>query len=241
MLVIAAIIALAMIGGLATACFTRAAGIAFLGEPRSQQASQATETPQAMRAAMLVLSILCFCIGLCPAPFIQTACAALRDISPLSAIAATSALTPGELLAGISRNLTLIAWLFLALFLGLIGLRRLAYRHKPVQRAATWGCGFSQGNSRIQYSGSSYAMSLVHFFRPLVLSRSQSTGLAGKILPASAEYTSKTEDLAEAGLDRLVSRPVLWLARKLRWIQHGRIQSYIAYIVLTIIVVLLLA
>ena len=144
------------------------------------------------------------------------------------------------MLAGISRNLTLIAWLFVVLLAGLAALRHRAYRDKPVERAATWGCGFTQGNSRIQYTGSSYAMGPVNFFRPLVLARSQCTGLAKKILPASAEYTSKAEDLAETTLQRLLTTPVLWLAQKLRWIQHGRIQSYIAYIVLTIIVVLLL-
>ncbi|MDO5675246.1 MAG: proton-conducting transporter membrane subunit [bacterium] len=238
MLVVAAIIALAMIGGLATACFTKATGIVFLGEPRSAQASKATEAPPAMRATMLILSVLCLCIGFFPGPFIQAAFAALRDLGPM---ASSLSLLPGDLLTKISRNLTLIAWLFAALFLGLSALRRRAYRNKSVERGPTWGCGFTQGNSRIQYTGSSYAMSTVNFFRPLVLSRSQCTGLAQKLLPASAEYSSKAEDLAEVGLQHLLSRPVLWLAQKLRWIQHGRIQSYIAYIVLTIIVVLLLA
>ncbi len=234
MLVVAAIIALAMIGGLATACFTKAAGIVFLGEPRSEKASQATEAAPAMRVTMLVLSCLCLCIGLFPSPFIQTAFTALRDLDSMAS------LLPGDLLSSTSRNLTLIAWLFAALFLALAALRRRAYQNKPLARAATWGCGFTQGNSRIQYTGTSYAMSLVSFFRPLVLSRSQCTGLEKKLLPASAAYSSKAEDLAEIGLQQLVSRPVLWLARKLRWIQHGRIQSYIAYIVLTIIVALLL-
>lgn len=234
-LVIAAIVSLAMIGGLATACFTKAVGIVFLGEPRSPQASQATEAGPAMQTTMLALTFLCLCIGLFPGPFIHAAFAGLRDLGPMA-----SSLLSGDVLAGISRNLTLIAWLFVVLLAGLAGLRHRAYRDKPVERAATWGCGFTQASSRIQYTGTSYAMGPVNFFRPLVLARSQCTGLAQKILPASAKYSSKAEDLAEITLQRLLTTPVLWLAQKLRWIQHGRIQSYIAYIVLTIIVVLLL-
>ena len=41
------ILALALIGGLAAACFTKAFGIVFLGEPRSAHAAGAHEAPSA--------------------------------------------------------------------------------------------------------------------------------------------------------------------------------------------------
>ena len=50
---------LALIGGLALACFTKAYGIIFLGEPRSEHASKAHEAGFAMQFSMWVLAALC--------------------------------------------------------------------------------------------------------------------------------------------------------------------------------------
>ena len=55
---------LALIGGLAAACFTKAFGIVFLGEPRSDEAAHAHEAGAAMRWPMIVLAGLCVLIGL---------------------------------------------------------------------------------------------------------------------------------------------------------------------------------
>ena len=55
---------LALIGGLAAACFTKAFGIVFLGEPRSDEAAHAHEAGAAMRWPMVVLAGLCVLIGL---------------------------------------------------------------------------------------------------------------------------------------------------------------------------------
>ncbi|MGI6656670.1 MAG: proton-conducting transporter membrane subunit [Desulfobulbus sp.] len=229
---VGAILSLALIGGLASACFTKVVGIVFLGEPRTEQAQSAVEPGRSMRAAMLVIAALCLLIGFFPAPFLIGACAALRDLAPFANM------VPTELLGPIPRNLTLASWLFFAVVAVLVVLRRRLYRGKPIQTGATWGCGFTQPNSRIQYTGASYALSIVSFFRPSVQLRTQYSGIS-KIFPGETEYGGLIRDVAEIGLERWLVAPVLRLSEKLRWIQHGRIQLYIAYIVLTIILLLL--
>ena len=52
---LALIAGLALIGGLAAACFTKAFGVVFLGEPRTEHASHTHETGWAMRLPMLLL------------------------------------------------------------------------------------------------------------------------------------------------------------------------------------------
>jgi hydrogenase-4 component B len=47
------------------------------------------------------------------------------------------------------------------------------------------------------------------------------------------------EDIAEIGMIRYLVHPLARALDRLRWIQHGHIQLYIGYIVLTIIVLLL--
>jgi formate hydrogenlyase subunit 3/multisubunit Na+/H+ antiporter MnhD subunit len=55
---------LALIGGLAAACFTRAVGIVFLGEPRSSHADKAVESSGAMIRPMVILATLCVYFGI---------------------------------------------------------------------------------------------------------------------------------------------------------------------------------
>ncbi len=61
---LAVIAGLALIGGLAVACFTKAFGIVFLGEPRSEHVSRAHEVDWTMRLPMLMLAAACVGIGL---------------------------------------------------------------------------------------------------------------------------------------------------------------------------------
>jgi hydrogenase-4 component B len=62
-----------------------------------------------------------------------------------------------------------------------------------------------------------------------------------KIFPDPTAYSSKVADVAETGLDRLLIQPMFQVLSKLRWIQHGYIQLYIGYIILTIAVLLLVS
>src|SRR5208282_4693555 len=57
---------LALIGGLAAACFAKVYGVAFLGRPRSLEAAAACEVSWAMQTGMTVLAAACVVIGVAP-------------------------------------------------------------------------------------------------------------------------------------------------------------------------------
>ncbi|MDX9835594.1 MAG: proton-conducting transporter membrane subunit, partial [Desulfobulbus sp.] len=225
------IVSLALIGGLASACFTKVAGVVFLGEPRSERAQQASEVGASMRAAMVLLTLACLLIGLWPEPVLRLMFAGLRDMAPLAGITV-------DILGPIPANLALGARLLLALVLLVALGRRLLYRGKAIGRGPTWGCGYSRPTSRMQYTGASFARSLVEFHRPFVRVRTEAEPLR-QIFPSTASWESRVEDAAEVSLVRGLVQPVLRITQGLLWIQHGRIQLYIAYIVLTIVVLLL--
>lgn len=65
-----AIISLAVIGGLASFCFTKVVGIVFLGEPRTEMARRASEGGMAMTMPVVLLAGACLLIGVFPASFI---------------------------------------------------------------------------------------------------------------------------------------------------------------------------
>jgi len=227
-----AIITLAIIGGLAAGCFTKVVGVVFLGEPRSEQGRNTSEVSPTMRLPMMLIACTCLGIGACPEPFIRLAFQGLRDFAPLAGI------TP-DIMGSIPRNLAFAARLLLGLFLVFFMLRRLLYRGKPITRSSTWGCGFTRPTARMQYTGNSYAMNMVDFFRPFVRIKTQYSGIS-KLFPKWTGYANTVEDIAEIGLQRALIQPILWVLGKLRWIQHGHIQLYIGYIILTIAVLLLL-
>ncbi|MDR2548661.1 MAG: hydrogenase [Desulfobulbus sp.] len=231
LLAMAAIIALALIGGLASACFTRVAGLVFLGEPRRPLPATVTEAGLSMRAAMIVLVLACLSIGLWPEPFIRLALNGLSDL-------ALPAASQPALLGSLPGNLALATRIFLAVLLLLALCRHFIYRAKPIAQATTWGCGFTRPTARIQYTGTSYAREMVEFHRPFVKIHT-TCGPISQIFPRPVRYASKVDDWAEIGLRRLLVAPILLIADKLRWIQHGHIQLYIGYIVLTIAVLLL--
>lgn len=231
LLAISAIISLATIGGLASFCFTKVVGIVFLGEPRSQQAAEAVEGDRLLTLPMVILAALCAAIGVFPQSFMHLAFAGLTDIVKVS-------LVDAALIDTIGANLALGSRLFLLIFFAILLLRKLLYRNKVVTQGPTWGCGFTQGTTRIQYTGTSYARSVINFFRPFVIVK-ETKVILEKIFPGKTVYHSRVEDIADVGMHRALVTPLLAFLGKFRWIQHGNVQLYIGYIILAISVLLL--
>ncbi len=227
-----AIISLAVIGGLAMACFTKVMGVAFQGEPRSSVVENADETGlMTMKIPMLVLSGACLLIGIFPNLFIMIA------IKATASLGLGYGRLPVEPFLELTGKITRFSALFLALFTLILCLRAWLYRGKSVTHAGTWGCGFTRPTAKMQYTGSSYAASILEFFRivaPLHEVQSKPT----RRFPGKSHYASRVNDVAELYLNTVIVNPFLSIFDKLRWIQHGDIHLYIGYILLAIVVLL---
>lgn len=226
-----AILSLAIIGGLAAACFSKVVGIVFLGEPRTTEAAEASETGFTMNLPMIILATACVVIGIFPEPFILAVFQGLKSIHNLQLVGTDEV----KIVAG---NLAFAARLLLFIFFLTMLLRKIFYLKKDISRGPTWGCGFTQPTVKMQYTGTSYAMSIVDFFRPFVHIRTNYSGIS-RIFPGHTTYESRIDDISETTLVDHIVTPILYLLAKLRWIQHGHIQLYIGYIIVTIIVLLL--
>lgn len=232
-LAVLAVPALALIGGLALACFVKVFGIAFLGTARSAAAEQAHEAPFSMRLAMLPLLICCAWIGLLPvtvAPLLQQAAVAW---SPLCAAASlTAPLAPLAWIGGMGWGLLLTA------AIAGFWLRRRA-RGAP-DTVATWGCGFAWPGPRMQYTASSFADFLVGLFR-FGLWTERRGGEVAELFPAPGYFHSETPDSV---LDRLLYPTFRGTARVFGWfrarIQNGLVAIYLFYVAVTLSVLLLL-
>jgi formate hydrogenlyase subunit 3/multisubunit Na+/H+ antiporter MnhD subunit len=232
---IIAIVSLAMIGGLAVACFTKAFGIIFLGEPRTPEATEVHESESAMRWPMIVLAVLCLLIGL-SAPLIlgvlQPVVLATTGISPLHLF---------DLSDQMQAPLTIIvvvSLIFAGFIAALAWLRRSILRSKPTSQTVTWGCGYAQLTPRMQYTASSFTQPLMSLSVGLILLNRCVSKPAG-FFPKSGSFHSESPDMIESGFWKPFFKGVEWLLLRFRWLQMGSIHLYILYITLTLIALLI--
>jgi hydrogenase-4 component B len=224
--------ALALIGGLAVACFVKVFGIVFLGAPRSEAAAHAHEAPRTMLGGMAILAVICFVIGLIPwlaAPLLQRAVGgwspALAAIpEPLARTAHLWWLSG----AAIALALTIVCAAFVLK-------RRLA--QLPTGTGETWGCGYAAPTTRMQYTASSFAEMLVNFFRGALRPHIHFPTVRGPF-PQPDRFESH---VPETMLD-LVYIPLLQRlyakTAPIRSMQNGQLQLYILYTFITLIVLL---
>ena len=225
-----AIVSLAVIGGLALACFTKVVGVVFQGEPRSKQAENVNENGITMLIPMVISAALCIIIGVFPEIFIR------MSIKAVSAMGLGYSQIPLEPLIEMTGNITKYTLLFFAVFIIIFIIRTFLYKGKTITQSGTWGCGFTQPTVKMQYTGSSNAASILEFFKPFAPLKEDHPAIKGR-LPKETHYHSHIDDIAELHLDKIIN-PVTFLLDKLRWIQHGDIHLYIGYILFTIILLL---
>jgi len=223
------VVALALIGGLAAACFVKAFGIVFLGEPRSDRALQAHESGAAMRGAMLVSALLCAAIGVWPAGALRLVAREAAELARIPAGAGPSL----PMLSAIPRAALVLA--ALATLLTLV--RALLLRRRAVLRAPTWGCGYAAPTARMQYTAGSFARPLLEPFALIAGARLEARGPDGPF-PTSARYARHFGDMAGERVFAPAYRRVLHLFSRVRGLQHGRMQLYLAYILITLIALL---
>lgn len=228
---IIAIISLAVIGGLALACFTKVVGVVFQGEPRAKAAEAADERGTTMLISMSVLAGACMLIGIFPQLIIQL------PIKATLALGLTFDPTLFDPILQITENISLAAMIFAVLFLLVTGIRFIFYKGKTITQSGTWGCGFTQPTVKMQYTGSSYASFILDFFSPVAPLKEDHVNIMGRF-PEKTHYRSQVNDIAGLYMNRVIVNPVLFFFDKLRWIQHGDIHLYIGYILLAIILLL---
>lgn len=231
----AVIIGLALIGGLAAACFTKAFGVVFLGEPRSAAATKGHEAGLAMRIPMILAAACCVLIGVFAPQVVRVtsrAAGIVTNVKPLELYAQIDAAT------GPMTYVVLIAGVF-ALAIVVLGLaRRMLLAGRTVTESGTWDCGYARPSASMQYTASSFAQPLTGMFEAFLRPKVHYTKPAG-LFPVNASFHSTTDDLFLEKFYLPVFRAFEWCAMKLRFLQAGRVQFYILYIGLTLFILLI--
>jgi hydrogenase-4 component B len=216
--------ALALVGGLALACFAKVAGVVFLGTGRSSRAVEASEPNAWLRGPAIVIALACAAIGIAP-PLV---------IPPV--LRAAGYVESAALDLDSTADLTGSAWQvarFALLLLFAIGIAALLMRWLRARVARreldTWACGYTASTPRMQYTASSFAAPLLEVF---------GAASAVRAHRGATVFHSEPFDLV---LDRAVA-PVWAMVQRigvrLRGLQQGRLRTYLVYVVATLTMLL---
>ncbi|MBI6547174.1 MAG: hypothetical protein HY692_10300 [Cyanobacteria bacterium NC_groundwater_1444_Ag_S-0.65um_54_12] len=226
---------LALIGGLAAACFTKAFGMVFLGLPRDRLPGVPHEAPFSMLAPMGVLAVSCLAVGLL-APLLLNVLA----LPVLVCVGGTIEMV--SLTLGIVRQplaaITVTSAVLLSLIGALLFWRQRMLARRVVNSAVTWDCGYDRPSARMQYSGSSFAAPLIKLFGFVLGSRTEYSPITG-LFPAASHLATHTPDLYQERLYRPLFMSIARLLKQVRRLQHGKLQVYVLYIVISLLALLL--
>jgi hydrogenase-4 component B len=216
-----AMILLAFVGAMAFLCFTKVFGIVFLGSPRSPQAERAKETGNLMLMPMGILSLLTIVIGIFPQYAIRLVQYPVLELVKFPQIKDFPAL-------GVFSTLSTVGVGFVVLCGIMYVVRVWRLDRQTVYAYKTWDCGYQAGNTRMQYTGSSYAepfLALVEPFVPVQRKVKPPVGL----FPQQAGYESHAHDLVDLYAVHPVVNGINRFLGLFTWIQSGSTQKYILY------------
>lgn len=234
---------LALTGALAAACFVKAFGVTFLGHWRGHRNPRAREVNWLMRAGMILAALTCLCLGVLPTLLVDW-----MDTIPQQLVTSKIAASSGA-----------YGWIWLTpvmqerasysgpiVFLGILAVVAAAYfllhvRPTAIHRMPVWDCGFEKITSRMQYNATSFSMPIRRIFGFLFSIKEQVrlTSQAGHAaFPRKLHFHLRIRDLFWGWLYKPVIDLSFWTARKVGKLQQGRIQVYLIYSFITIIVLL---
>lgn len=230
----AAILALALTGALAVACFTKVFGAVFLGEARGEAAKRAGEAPGVMLLPGAVLTLLCAWIGFFPGTVTRFLTAAA------GVWCGESSEAPAQPIGEIPWGLFALGGILLGVlfFLLLFALRRAVVPENEGGRVPTWDCGYLRPTASMQYTASSFAATLVQLFGWILKPHRSGRGPEG-YFPQGAECATH---VPETVLERVVTpwfRGAGGLLIRVKALQGGQLRAYVAYLLLTLLILVL--
>jgi len=228
------LIGLALIGGLAIFCFTKAFGIVFLGQARSERVENAREVSKGMLFPSLMASAAILAIGLGSAWFVGPV---MRISASLSGTMLPGVFT-GDLMHTLTR-ISLAGGVFVVLVVVLALWRNFHLNKRIVSAGPTWGCGYTAGDVKQQYTATSWADNFSSLANPVLGTQKHPVTIAeNELFPEKKTFETHPVDLFKS---RFIEKPIegmLSIFKRIAFMQTGQIQHYILYAFLFMLLIL---
>lgn len=218
------IVVLGICGTMAAVSYARLYGFIFLGRPRSESMENAKKMDKMTALPLLILSGACIALGIFAMPLIyaiiDSICSTLGITYTVGDVV-SNALKP-IMIAVILASICLIVYILFKIF------------NKKKVETSTWDCG-TELDENMQYSSEGFTQPLVKVFHPIYGDESEIKDVTG----GTDTFKISFMEPFSYYILRPIGRSVEWLSLKVGKIQTGNIQSYLAYMMITLIVVLL--
>jgi formate hydrogenlyase subunit 3/multisubunit Na+/H+ antiporter MnhD subunit len=232
---------MALAAALATACFVRAFGIAFLGRPRSPTAAAATETDLFSRSAMFLLAGLCLAAGVLPGALIDALAPAARatvggELPPQFGLAWRTIVPIAESRSSYNGALVLA---FIAASAALCALAIHQFASRQARRAPAWDCGAPDPSPVTQYTATSFAQPIRRVFATSLLGAREHVNMPAPGDLRAARLETTIRDPVWDGLYAPIVRAVGYAADRLNKLQFLTIRLYLSLVFFALIALLL--
>lgn len=229
---------LSIIGGLSLLTFTKTYGVIFSGTPRTSLDHKPHEVSNLMIIPQVTIIIAMLSVAFLPSFYVNAINFIIKDFSNGLAINPTFSNDFSDTL----KSIMVFSLAVFAVILVVWGIRKMSTKNKSILADETWGCGYTNPTPRIQYTGKSFSKQLGKIFNFFLIEKKKYNELSsGEIFPQKREYSSFYTDFFETRFINLVTQRILFTANYFRFIQNGRIQTYVLYGIVFILAIFILS
>jgi hydrogenase-4 component B len=184
------ILSLVLIGGLCIFCFTKAFGLSFLGSRREIHPHAVEEVPRAMLLPSAILIMVMVSIGLLPGLYVNQVTGVVQSLVNVS--------VDSEPILRPLQSVSYVNMLLIGVVALVVGVRYYQQSRVKILTGPTWGCGYTAGDFRHQYTATSYAESLRELVDPVIQYQKTYKPLEeNEIFPPPKSFRTECKDLVE--------------------------------------------
>lgn len=228
--------------GIAAATFVKLFGMTFLSKARSKYAINIKEVSRSMILGMSILAGACVLLGVMPylgTSLISTAFhLSSQPSSPFDSISIQN--NSGKSFANLSMPVVVI--ILLSVSIAIFGFMRALSGNTKKTMYGTWDCGFGSLTERMEYTPTSLSQPIRAvfkvFFKPHNQTEKESFGENPYLLK-----TIKIETVIKNVFEEMLYAPIVssfvFFFDKVRRLQTGKINAYLLYIMITLVLLLL--
>ena len=226
-LLVLSLAGLSIVGGISVLTFTKTFGTIFLGTAREPLHHKPNEVSMTMLLPQFLIVAAMLSVAFLPQFYLKTIGNMLFEIGNMHGITMPSGLA---VYSESITNINLYSALFLVVILVSWTVRSIAVKGKSAEIQPTWGCAYVAPKSSMQYTGKSFSKSLGKIFNFILIEYKKYKELKpGEIFPKNRKYVSHYFDFFEFRFFDFVTHHLVYGANYFKFIQNGRIQSYVWY------------
>lgn len=226
-LLVLSLAGLSIIGGLSVLTFTKTFGTIFLGTEREPLKHKPEEVSRNMLMPQYLIVTVMLSVAFFPQFYLNIIGNLLANMGNAIAFVEPSGLSD---YSGMIAKINLYSILLLVVIAVIWVGRGMLIKAKAQKIGPTWGCAYIAPNSRMQYTGKSFSKSLGKIFNFILIEEKEYKELkAGEIFPKRRKYVSHYHDFIEHRLINFLTHHLVYAANYFKFIQNGRVQSYVWY------------